>query len=287
MSQPSSLAALARLLFRAQAELNTLLADNPLGYPLRASSAAIPRLHVQVGDRQLNLSAQHSAEPGLLLECTGDGVQYSLALTPARPGKAPTLTATLTDLATGKVTVYEGLDVLRAQVPVEFQKVHEESLQQLKALLPATLLEQLIKRVAAEPTRSDSPLAEGSVAAQNGDAPEPGARSAEAEAAMPAPPAAIILPQDDGPDLRFSGELLGGVRSRMHHGRWHELRVYRSKGGKFIAHHMGCSAWMHEADRSSAKVADALADALAFFGHTPLAKQLARQLNTPVVQDID
>lgn len=285
MSQPSSLAALARLLFRAQAELNTLLADNPLGYPLRASSAAIPRLHIQVGDRQLNLSAQHSAEPGLLLECTGDGVQYSLALTPALPGKATTLTATLTDLVTGKVTVYEGLDVLRAQVPVEFQKVHEESLQQLKALLPSTLLEQLIKRVAAEPTRSGSPLADGGVAAQNGDEPEQGASAAEAEVAVPAP--TLILPQDDGPDLRFSGELLGGVRSRMHHGRWHELRVYRSKGGKFIAHQMGCSAWMHEADRSSAKVADALADALAFFGHTPLAKQLARQLNTPVVQDID
>lgn len=94
----------------------------------------------------------------------------------------------------------------------------------------------------------------------------------------------ITLDVDNAPNIRFQGELIGSASSSANNaagssysgetGRWAELSLYKTQGGKFVAHKIGRTQWQGERDRFSAQVCENEADVIAFFGHRWLAKEL-------------
>lgn len=93
-----------------------------------------------------------------------------------------------------------------------------------------------------------------------------------------------ILKIDNAPDIRFKGEILASVASSDNQavgsgysgqiGRWTELILYKTEGGKFICHQIGRTRWEGERDRFSGKVCTTLDEVKEFFGHRWLAKEL-------------
>lgn len=89
---------------------------------------------------------------------------------------------------------------------------------------------------------------------------------------------------DNAPSVRFTGELVASAASSDNQamgssysgqtGRWTELALYKTKGGKFICHQVGRTRWQGERDRFSGKVCETLAEVKEFFGHRWLAKEL-------------
>lgn len=94
----------------------------------------------------------------------------------------------------------------------------------------------------------------------------------------------FTLEIDNAPSVRFTGELVASVSSSDNQamgssysgqtGRWTELSLYKTKGGKFICHQVGRTRWQGERDRFSAKVCETLVEVKEFFGHRWLAKAL-------------
>jgi hypothetical protein len=89
--------------------------------------------------------------------------------------------------------------------------------------------------------------------------------------------------RDNEPDLAFPGRKRADVRSGGDHsrpnysgstGRWTELALYQTKGGKYICASIGRTQWQGEHDRYTAKVCDTEAAVIEFFGHGWLAKRL-------------
>lgn len=63
---------------------------------------------------------------------------------------------------------------------------------------------------------------------------------------------------NDGDQITaFTGDLLG-VGSSLKSGasRWHEVRIYRTTGGRYIVHKIGRSVLPGEVDRHAVKVCD-------------------------------
>lgn len=89
---------------------------------------------------------------------------------------------------------------------------------------------------------------------------------------------------DNAPSVRFTGELVASAASSDNQamgskysgqtGRWTELALYKTKGGKFICHQIGRTCWQGERDRFSGKVCETLEEVKEFFGHRWLAKDL-------------
>lgn len=94
----------------------------------------------------------------------------------------------------------------------------------------------------------------------------------------------FILEIDNAPNIRFTGELLAEASSTDNQamgssysgqtGRWTELAIYKTKGGKYICHQVGRTRWQGERDRFSGKVCETLEEVIEFFGHRWLAKEL-------------
>lgn len=93
----------------------------------------------------------------------------------------------------------------------------------------------------------------------------------------------FTIPVSNAPDIRFVGEKIAGVSSSKHRGsefysgktgRWTELHLYKTKGGKYVCQQIGRTEWSGEYDRHSAKVCKALEDVKEFFGFGWLAKRL-------------
>ncbi len=102
--------------------------------------------------------------------------------------------------------------------------------------------------------------------------------------AIPSAARAFTVECDDGPALTFTGHLVakteshdnqarGGMWSGMT-GRWHELELYRTAGGKFVCSRIGRTRWQGQRDHYEALAADSEAEVIAFFGHGWLAKAL-------------
>ena len=93
----------------------------------------------------------------------------------------------------------------------------------------------------------------------------------------------FTLDIDNAPSVRFTGELvasassddqaIGGSYSGQT-GRWTELALYKTKGGKIICHQVGRTRWQGERDRFSGKVCETLSEVKRFFGRRWLAKEL-------------
>lgn len=94
----------------------------------------------------------------------------------------------------------------------------------------------------------------------------------------------FILEINNAPNIRFTGELLAEASSTDNQamgssysgqtGRWTELAIYKTKGGKYICHQVGRTRWQGERDRFSGKVCETLEEVIEFFGHRWLAKEL-------------
>lgn len=94
----------------------------------------------------------------------------------------------------------------------------------------------------------------------------------------------FTLEIDNTPSIRFTGELLARACSSDNQamgssysgntGRWTELELYKTKGGKYICHQVGRTRWQGERDRYSGKVCETLEEVFEFFGHRWLAKEL-------------
>lgn len=88
---------------------------------------------------------------------------------------------------------------------------------------------------------------------------------------------------DGSPDLQFTGELIAEVKSSSNNasgsysgavGRWTELALYKTAGGKYICHSIGRTQWQGEHDRYSGKICETVDEVIKFFGHGWLAKDL-------------
>lgn len=94
----------------------------------------------------------------------------------------------------------------------------------------------------------------------------------------------FTLTIDNAPDIRFTGELIGSAKSSSNNatgssysgqtGRWTELSLYKTVGGKLICHQIGRTQWASEKDRFSGKVCSTVAEVIEFFGNRWLAKEL-------------
>ena len=94
----------------------------------------------------------------------------------------------------------------------------------------------------------------------------------------------FTLEIDNAPSVRFTGELVASAASSDNQamgssysgetGRWTELALYKTKGGKFVCHQVGRTCWQGERDRFSGKVCETLEEVKEFFGHRWLAKEL-------------
>lgn len=102
---------------------------------------------------------------------------------------------------------------------------------------------------------------------------------------------------NNAPDIRFTGELIGSAASSDNKalvssysgqtGRWTELYLYKTKGGKYICHQIGRTSWVEEKDRFSGSVCETLEEVRAFFGHRWLAKELYDEAGIEDVTDVE
>ena len=71
----------------------------------------------------------------------------------------------------------------------------------------------------------------------------------------------FMLTRDGDRDVKFEGERLVNVSSRDHNStRWTDIRLYRSKAGRLIAHMIGRTQWEREGDRYSVIIPDGMND---------------------------
>lgn len=83
-----------------------------------------------------------------------------------------------------------------------------------------------------------------------------------------------------GKDIAFTGEMLSEVDSRDFRvspgqaSRWTELRIYHTKGGKYICESCGRSSVPGETDRFNISVADNVGDVFSMFRSSYLSKAL-------------
>lgn len=107
----------------------------------------------------------------------------------------------------------------------------------------------------------------------------------------------FTLEIDNDPSIRFTGELVASAASSDNQamgssysgqtGRWTELALYKTKGGKYICHQIGRTRWQGERDRFSGKVCETLAEVKEFFGHRWLAKDLYAEASIDDAMDVE
>lgn len=107
----------------------------------------------------------------------------------------------------------------------------------------------------------------------------------------------ITLSVDNKPDIRFTGECIGAASSSDNNasgssysgstGRWTELKLYKTIGGRYICHQVGRTRWQGERDLYKAKVCETEEDVISFFGHRWLAKELYANAGIEDVSVID
>ncbi|MGS4989926.1 hypothetical protein ACVDG9_18325 [Roseibium sp. RP-7] len=104
-----------------------------------------------------------------------------------------------------------------------------------------------------------------------------------------------LIKRDDGPDLRFQGELIASVessqdrQSRLYSGQtgnWDELELYRTAAGNFVCVIENCTAWAGERNTRQAAVVSDAAGVIEFFGQEWLAKLIYSEAGLANVQDV-
>jgi hypothetical protein len=100
----------------------------------------------------------------------------------------------------------------------------------------------------------------------------------------------FTLKIDNAPSIRFTGELVAEVdnsSSSSSSGRWTELALYKTKGGKYVCHHIACTNWVNQQDRYRGEVCENLDQVRDFFGHKWLSKELYDRAGIEDVVDVE
>lgn len=108
--------------------------------------------------------------------------------------------------------------------------------------------------------------------------------------------AEITLDNQGAPNLRFVGKLVAEMSSSPDQassyysgstGRYTILRLFRTRGGKFVAEKTGRTQWQGERDRINIAVCDDEKAVIEFFGHGWLAKDLYEEAGISDVTEIE
>lgn len=97
----------------------------------------------------------------------------------------------------------------------------------------------------------------------------------------------VRIQRTNEPDLKFTGKLLGHVRSVEKNGRFWAYTVFETTGGNLVAVKEGFSRWMDEAKRSDTLVTKDRQELVPFFGSSPLARALYAKLGVDHVTVVD
>jgi len=106
----------------------------------------------------------------------------------------------------------------------------------------------------------------------------------------------IKVQQDNGRDLVFEGELVAEASSSPNNacsnysretGRWCELALYRTAGGRYVCSQVGRTQWQGEHDRHEAAVVDDADGVIEFFGAGWLAKQLYEEASIECIECVE
>jgi len=106
----------------------------------------------------------------------------------------------------------------------------------------------------------------------------------------------ITLENDNAPSIRFVGEEVASASSSSNNassyysgtvGRWTVLKLYKTKGGKFVAQSIGHTQWQGEHDRYKSVVCADEAAVIEFFGHGWLAKLLYEEAGIEDATEVD
>ena len=83
------------------------------------------------------------------------------------------------------------------------------------------------------------------------------------------------IERDNAPNLKFTGTYVAGASSSANNaagssysgqvGRWCELDLYKTKGGKFVCSQIGYTQWQGEKNRYSGAVCETEAEVIKFF----------------------
>ncbi len=93
----------------------------------------------------------------------------------------------------------------------------------------------------------------------------------------------VVVRRDGEKNLEFDGELIAEAESSANNassdysgdvGRWTELKLYRTKAGKFVASRVNHTQWQGERDSHEASACDNEAAVAEFFGQGRLAKEI-------------
>lgn len=94
--------------------------------------------------------------------------------------------------------------------------------------------------------------------------------------------------RDNEPNLRFTGVKLAVASDKDSRStRWFVLRLYKTKGGKYVCSRIGKTLWDGEVDRYSGAVCANASEVIAFFGHSDLAKELYSDAGIEDIEDIE
>lgn len=100
----------------------------------------------------------------------------------------------------------------------------------------------------------------------------------------------FVVERDNAPALKFKGELVASATSKHPYndgGRWTNLYLYKTAGGKFICHQENVTCWQGERDKHKADVCSTNAEIIAWFGQGRVAKHLYENANIENVESID
>jgi len=98
------------------------------------------------------------------------------------------------------------------------------------------------------------------------------------------------IERDSGSDLKFTGVRLAFVSSRDDYndrGRWFNLELWRTIGGKFVCKKEEVTLWQGERNTHSVQVCDNIADVIAFFGQNWVSKDLYAEAGIGNVELLD
>jgi len=106
----------------------------------------------------------------------------------------------------------------------------------------------------------------------------------------------VRVKRDSLPDIKFKGEKVAEASSSADRanpgysgetGRWCELYLYRTVGGKFVASEIGRTSWEYEHDRHRAEVCNDASEVINFFGFGWLAKELYDNANIDAAEEAE
>jgi hypothetical protein len=98
------------------------------------------------------------------------------------------------------------------------------------------------------------------------------------------------LENDNAPNVRFTGEILATASSRRvtnDGGRWTNLKLFKTKGGKYVCFTEGVTCWQGENNRYQTEVCETLDAVVDHFGHGRLAKEIYEEAEIDAAVDID